>query len=489
MDNLVLESQLKQWNLQKFRPPQKEVIENTLSGKSSLLIMPTGGGKSLCYQWPALFGQPGLVVVISPLIALMNDQVKKAQDLNIKTTYINSSLDKKEKEHRLKKLSEGSYQLLFVTPERFKKEDFKNAILKNKITLLAIDEAHCISQWGQDFRPEYSRIGEIRKFLGSPPVLALTATATPIVKEDIVTQLKSSPNEDIKLYKAPIYRKNLTLNVLDLYGHDSKIRSLVGLRHTYPGPGIVYFSLISELEKTSFELSKLNIDHLVYHGQMPANLRKKNQEIFLSSPNLWILATPAFGLGIDKPDVRTVIHCEVPSSLESYFQEIGRAGRDGNSSSTFLLFDSDDISIQMDFIKWATPDASFILTVYNLLKTQRAKVLAQGNDYLREQLLFYHKRDFRLETSLNLLERWGCIQINEKNPKDIIVLEEPGDEYLDEEAHKKRIASLNSKLHQMVIYSQKETGCRWLELIKYFGEEELQNCGHCDLCLSVALGK
>lgn len=517
--------QMKQWNIREFRTPQREVIEHILSGGSALLLMPTGGGKSLCYQWPAAFGSQGLVVVVSPLIALMGDQLNKAQQMvGLSATYVNSSLSKNEKDQRLKKLLAGAYNLIFVTPERFRKSDFLEIIKKQKVGLLAIDEAHCISQWGQDFRPEYGRLGQIRAELGHPPVLALTATATPEVQQDILKQLGSKDrigsgpegsdlqdpsdtdpdkiDSDLRIFKAPIFRNNLSVYVHDIYGMEAKVRGLLGLRHHVPGPGIVYFSLISELEKASQELRRLNIAHWTYHGQMPAAHRRRNQDSFINSDCDWILATPAFGLGVDKPNVRLVVHYELPSSLESFYQEIGRAGRDDLDSETHLFFDKDDIATQMDFIKWATPEESFVRSVYRLIETCRDRILSGGLDFLRGQLHFYHKRDFRLETSLNLLERWGCIEINEKNSRDILPIEEPLQELLNENFQKLRRNSLNRKLLEIVRWAQKEDGCRLLEIYKYFGEEvdvssreELtagkveMMCGKCDLCRRMSVVK
>lgn len=482
MSQLIESQQMAKWNIQSFRPPQKEVIEHLLGGGSALLLMPTGGGKSLCYQWLAGFGSRGLVLVVSPLIALMEDQQQKARALGIKSIFINSSLSKAEKEQRLKDLGKKKYQLLFVTPERFRKPEFIQALKLESLGLLAIDEAHCISQWGQDFRPEYSRLGEIRQGLGSPPVLALTATATLDVQKDIQQQLQSAPQEEIPWFKAPIARSNLKVHVHSVYGTDAKIQHLVAFRHHLVGPGIVYFSLISVLQNFSYELNKLGIKHYIYHGQMSARDRKKNQQAFLQSDSDWILATPAFGLGVDKPNVRGVFHCEIPASLEAYFQEIGRAGRDGQRAEAHLLFDEDDVSIQMDFIKWATPEPSFICKVFQLVRDHRHRVLIDGREYLREQLHFYHKHDFRLETALNLLERWECIATDEKNSKDIRVIEEPSPEFLDEDKNKIRQNTLHQKLLQIVQWAKQSEGCRMQAIYQYFGENFSPPCGLCDLC-------
>ncbi|MCB0391348.1 MAG: ATP-dependent DNA helicase RecQ [Bdellovibrionales bacterium] len=482
MKTLIKAEQLAQWQIHEFRPPQREVIEHILQEGSALLIMPTGGGKSLTYQWPAAFANKDLVLVISPLIALMGDQVQKARELGIRADFINSSLSKEEKEKKLIKLKQQKYQLLFVTPERFRKQEFNDIIENVKISLLAIDEAHCISQWGQDFRPEYSRLGEIRKQLGNPPVLALTATATEAVQKDIIQQLNQENTDPIKLFKAPIHRNNLQLQVHDLYGRETKIRNLVALRHHVPGPGIIYFSLISELQKVSDEIAKLGIEHLIYHGQVSAKDRWRNQKSFIASDNLWILATPAFGLGVDKPNVRLVVHCELPASIEAYYQEIGRAGRDGQEAEVHLFFDQDDISIQMDFIKWATPEASFVRKVYQIIKDYSDRILIEGVEYIREQLHFYHKRDFRLETSLNLLERWGCIIIDEKNRRMMTAVEEPSQELLDENQQIQRLKVQNQKLLELVQWALMSEGCRLATIYRYFGEENPKPCGKCDLC-------
>lgn len=474
------------WQIKSFRSPQQEVINHVSEGASALMIMPTGGGKSLCYQWVAAASSDRFVVVVSPLIALMADQQDKARELGIDAIYINSSLSKEEREKRVQKVRKGKCQLVFVTPERFRKQEFVEAVKQRAITLLAIDEAHCISQWGQDFRPEYSRLGEIRQELGYPPVLALTATATPEVQQDIIVQLQRE-GEDFPVFKAPIFRPNLNLKVHDPYGREEKIRSLVGLRHIVPGPGIIYFSLISELEKVSQELSKLGLDHMIYHGQMSPKLRNKNQRQFIKSESDWILATPAFGLGVDKPNVRLVVHCEIPASLEAYYQEIGRAGRDGLESEIHLLFDEDDISIQMDFIKWATPDESFVRMVYQTINKNRDRILSQGIEFIREQMHFYHKRDFRVETSLNLLERWGCVSINPQNSREINVVNDLPDDLLELMRAEERKKNLTQKLYHMVQWAHLSSGCRMQYIYDYFGEKESKPCGKCDLCLQEVL--
>ncbi|MEK7358264.1 MAG: RecQ family ATP-dependent DNA helicase, partial [Bdellovibrionota bacterium] len=303
-----------------YRGEQGSVIAALLGGRSSLLLMPTGMGKSLCYQLPArLFAEEGLglTLVISPLIALMKDQVDAALSKRLKAAFINSSLTGEERAARYRRLAAGEYELLYVTPERFRIPEFREALAKNRIALLAVDEAHCISSWGHDFRPDYSRLGEIRESLGRPLTLALTATATPQVQTDILSQLGLA---DAEIFNSGVARPNLALSVTDVHGLDEKVRAFVAFRHLTPGPAIVYFSLISTLRKFSDEISRLGIAHLTYHGQMHDKDRKRTQEAFLASEDGVILATPAFGLGVDKENVRMVMHAEVPGSVEAYYQ-------------------------------------------------------------------------------------------------------------------------------------------------------------------------
>jgi ATP-dependent DNA helicase RecQ len=309
--------------------------------------------------------------------------------------------------------------------------------------------------------------------------MALTATATAEVRKDIILQLGLKPDE-IQVFNQGLRRPEIAIEVHDVYGLDEKIRSIVALRHMYPGPSIVYISLISTLDKISRELHRLGIPHLDYHGQLPENVRRRNQESFINSQDVLMIATPAFGLGVDKSNIRSVIHAEVPGSLESYFQEVGRAGRDGSPAKGILLYDEDDVTIQMDFIKWAIPDPGFYFRLYYLLEQNRERVRAQGLDYLRAELNFYNSRDYRLETALNMLERWGAIQRGQSE-RDIEVIGPLPIETQDEPIYKKRKLYGDSRLHAMVEWVKSDE-CRMVGIHKYFSDDYLIPCGVCDKC-------
>jgi ATP-dependent DNA helicase RecQ len=469
---------LKDFGYKNFRGDQEKVIQSVLAGQNTLCLMPTGMGKSLCYQIPArVLG--GLTVVISPLIALMQDQVVKAKNKGLKACDIHSLLSRSEREKRYKKLTAGEYEMIFVAPERFRKPEFLDAISGQKIRLLAIDEAHCISEWGHDFRPDYTRIAEFRKFLGNPTTLMLTATATPVVQKDIVQQAGLKWDE-VQKFHSGIRRDNLSLNVLDLYGLENKASELEKLLKKAEGPTIVYFSLISTLEKVS---EALKIDHLKYHGQLPRSLRQKMQKEFLKGGGI-ILATPAFGLGIDKKDIRSVIHFELPGNLESYYQEVGRAGRDDLESHCYLLYDEDDVSIQMEFIKWAHPDSEFITRVYQYIKNSPQKANGEGLDGIRENLHFKSKKDFRLETTLNLLDRWEVTH-GDLQERNLTIVSDLPKEMVSDQKISERLKNDQKKLLAMVQWIGTNR-CRAVEIYKYFGFEpdELERCGKCDNCVS-----
>lgn len=455
-----------QFGYEAFRPPQEEVISHVLAGQSALAVLPTGFGKSLCFQIPALMSS-GLTLVISPLIALMKDQVDQACRKGVKAAFINSSQSRSEKEEVLERVRKGRVQILYATPERFRKPEFWAALEETPLALFVVDEAHCISEWGHDFRPDYTRLGAVRERLGNPTTLAVTATATREVREDILKQL-NLPTET-RVFLSGVDRPNLTLKSLEVHGIQEKVRAIVGEHFHVPGPKIVYFSLIQTLQEVSREISKLGIEHLVYHGQLSSGERRSMQNRFLRGEGEVMLATPAFGLGINKENIRAVIHGELPGSVEAYYQEVGRAGRDGQPAEGLLLFDPDDIAIQMDFIKWANPDPGFLERTYSTLVNNPDRVKAEGFEFLRRQLNFYNTRDFRVETAMGTLERFGFIE--GQTPETWRPLEPPSGEVMSVELHEKRMSGQHKKLLKMVELARapdiKES------VIEYFQSEPL----------------
>ncbi len=462
-----------------FRGIQEKIIKRiTEEKKHSLVLMPTGSGKSLCYQVPALYFDNG-TIVISPLIALMQDQVDVLRKKNIPAAFINSTLSKQERDKRLNDFVDGKIKLLYVTPERFRKQDFIAQIKKIKIDLLAVDEAHCISEWGHDFRPDYSRIGEFRDILGNPLTIALTATATHDVQEDIIKKLHLQ-KEEIKIFHQGIERPNLRLEAVDVFDDKEKLREIISTLNKYDGCGIIYFSLIKTLENFSELLGDKGFKHGVYHGKLEDKKRKGMQRDFLNGKQKLMLATNAFGMGIDKADIRFVIHAEVPSSIESYYQEIGRAGRDGKDSLCLMLYNQEDLYTQMQFIKWSNPDADFYSALYDILKREPGILNSSGIDYLREQISFKDKSDFRVETALAMLDRYGVTE-GEIEKQNLTIVNELPEILLDEEYLKEKLLNDNKKLLSVVNYFRGEK-CRRVFISDYFGFPGEKPCGNCDNC-------
>jgi len=470
----------KYFNHTDFRGEQEKIVNRLINEHAHcLVLMPTGGGKSICYQLPALLFEGG-TIVISPLIALMQDQVDALKKKNIPAEFINSTVSAGQRQERLQRFIEGEVKLLYITPERFRKQDFLAAVKTANVSLLAVDEAHCISEWGHDFRPDYSRIAEFRILLNNPLTIALTATATADVQHDIISKLGLSKKE-IKIFHEGIERPNLRLETTDVFDEKETLNALYKVLNKYNGAGIIYFALIKKLEYYSQILRDKGYQHRIYHGKLDANERKKTQRNFLSGKQNLILATNAFGMGIDKPDIRFVLHAEIPSSIESYYQEIGRAGRDGKDSVCMLLYNQEDLYTQMEFIKWANPDANYYTGMYNLLRSNLEAANSMGADYLREQMSYKNRSDFRVETVLAMLDRYGVTEGTIEG-KNLTITDELPHELSDESYLKEKLLNENKKLLSMVNYFKSET-CRRVFISDYFGFPGEKPCGNCDVCI------
>jgi ATP-dependent DNA helicase RecQ len=328
-----------------FRPLQREIIESSMSGRDVFALLPTGGGKSLCYQLPALL-RPDLTVVVSPLIALMKDQVDQLQATGVAATFLNSTLGARESRTRLAGLYNGEYRLLYVSPERLMLDGWLENLKAWRVGAFAIDEAHCISEWGHDFRPEYRQLAVLRKELPEVPIIALTATATRRVQGDVVERLLL---KDPDVFIASFNRPNLTYRVLPKERPINQI--LKHLKGREEESGIIYCATRVAAERLAASLSDRGFLARAYHAGLSAGDRNENQEAFLRDDTRIICATIAFGMGIDKPNVRWIVHHDLPKNLEGYYQETGRAGRDGLPSDCLLLYSAGDAAKQMHFIK------------------------------------------------------------------------------------------------------------------------------------------
>ncbi len=343
-----------------FRPGQREPIEHVAEGGDALVVMPTGAGKSLCYQVPAI-ARGGTTFVVSPLIALMKDQVDALLEKGIRASFLNSTLSREAYQERLAQAKAGAFELLYVAPERFT-PSFIEVAKTLDIRLMAVDEAHCLSQWGHDFRPDYMRLGQVRRALGMPPTVALTATATPEVRDDIVRVL-GLPREHV--FVRGFDRENLVLDVIAVSGWKEKESLLADL--VRPGPALVYAATRNNVEKATAALRAAGIRAGMYHAGLEVDARTRVQEDFIAGRLPVVVATNAFGMGIDKADIRAIIHVDMPGTVEAYYQEIGRAGRDGRTSRAVLLHHPMDRGIHEFFIQNNHPSAAWVRRLWDVL--------------------------------------------------------------------------------------------------------------------------
>ena len=451
-----------------FRSGQAQVLEALGTG-DVLGVMPTGAGKSLCYVLPAL--EVGRTLVVSPLIALMQDQVESLQANGIAATFINSTLTRDEQNRRYRDFIDGRVALLYIAPERFANARFVEGLRSAGVNLLVIDEAHCISEWGHDFRPDYLVLGTIRQRLGAPRTLALTATADPTVRRDILVRLGVAGRaaEVVTSFDRP----NLRFSVVSAPGESERIDWLIRYARARQGQaGIVYARTRKNVEQTAAALSAAGVRAVAYHAGMPNHDRAQAQRSFITGKVPVLVATNAFGMGIDKPDVRYVVHTHIPGRLEAYYQEAGRAGRDGDPAECTLLYARRDASLQRRFIDQAHPDVQSFRRIWQMLvEAQRFA----GQRPLTPGDLDGVPGD-GLATALGALRAQGLVEPGVVRLRSL----EPEIE-LDHQPIEERRRYAESRLAQMLEYAE-TSGCRRALILRYFGEQAPEDCANCDHC-------
>ncbi len=563
-----IHSILKQvWGYDSFRPKQEEIINEALAGRDVLALMPTGGGKSICFQVPAL-AKEGICIVVSPLIALIKDQVQNLVKRGIPALSIYSGMSRGRIDAALDNAIYGNYKFLYVSPERLRTAIFRERVAKMNVNFLVVDEAHCISQWGYDFRPPYLKIAEIRELIGDVSVIALTATATKSVADDIMSKLDfAEPN----LICSGFARENLAYVVRNT---DDKLGNLLRICRGVPGTGIIYVRERKKCEEIANFLKVQGVDADFYHAGMSRELRTLKQDNWQSDKLRVIVSTNAFGMGIDKPDVRFVVHYDVPSAIESYFQEAGRAGRDGKKSYATLLWNSEDIKRLRQIHSVNFPPLDYIKDIYQKVFQYLGYAYEEGNGSVNKFDLADFARHFSLNAptayyAIKYIEQEGYWELTDEldNPAKIMFTVSrdslykvqlnnrtldtflkslmriytgifskitPIDEeyvarittdspqgvkqklitlsrmhvlkyiprvktplmimhyerltesnfYLPDKRYNERKEVFACRIDAMIEYLQDESLCRSRQLIKYFGQEDIPNCGICDVCLS-----
>jgi ATP-dependent DNA helicase RecQ len=476
-----LRSTLKRvFGLQALRPGQAEVIARVLEGQSTLAIMPTGAGKSLCYQLPAVLSE-ALTVVISPLIALMKDQCDTLVAKGVAAVQLNSALDANTRLQAESLLRRGAVRVLFTTPERLADARTLELLQQHRVGLLVVDEAHCISQWGHDFRPAFSALRDARRALGRPPVLALTATASAAVQREI-TEALDIPRDGVLGHG--VYRPNLRLAVELPQTEDQRrefaLRRLQALDDK-PGSAIVYCATVREATALHRRLRDSDLPAGLYHGRLSKADRSGAQEAFMRDEHRIMVATNAFGMGIDKPDIRLVLHVQMPASIEAYVQEFGRAGRDGEAADCVLLFREGDRALQQFFAGGQAPSREELAAVWRAL----ASHTPQGGWLPAALAKMARLPQRRLEKVLAGLRAARALRGTEATGLRPATRREP-DAVVDaaESALQRHQQSGRDGLETMVLYA-KAGGCRWAGVLAHFGEtldSPSGRCGHCDSC-------
>ena len=466
------------FGFREFRPGQEAAIRSAMSGHDTLVLMPTGSGKSLCYQLPGL-SLRGTTVVVSPLIALMKDQVDGLRERGHPVVAINSTLSVDERRVADWAVATGEKDFVFTTPEQLASADFRSMLRRHPIDLFVVDEAHCLSQWGHDFRPEYLNLGRYLDDLGRPPVLAMTATATPDVIRDILGQLGIP---DAEIVHTGFDRPNLSLEVYRVFDEADRRAHLIALLDSEPGPTIVYVPTVKCVDELTALLREIGIEAEGYHGRLGPAARHEAQERFMGGGARVMVATNAFGMGIDKADIRRVVHHGLPPTIEAYYQEVGRAGRDGLPAVGTLLYHRDDPKLQRFFQGARYPDAEDLVNVHHALKRLATGAEAPTLDELQA---ISPVPKTRLKVVLALFERKGIARQVEGGHLLLIQPDLTADELERVGRSYQEIDANDRRKHQQIVDYAESRSCRWASILDYFesGAQAPQDgCGRCDRC-------
>lgn len=469
VSEFLIESVLhEQFGLTHFRPKQREVIDLVLAGKNTMALLPTGYGKSLCYQVPSQI-LPGTTVVISPLIALMQDQLSGLLKRGIKNaTILNSSVSMDEVDFRIAGIKSGAYKLVFVAPERFESPRFRNLLESINVSLIVIDEAHCISQWGHDFRPQYRNLSSYLSKLDKATILALTATATPQVQRDILQSLQLP---QLHLVTGSFDRPNIRLEVEQVSGAAEKDKFIFNALRKENSISIIYTSSRREAEALTDRLKHAGIQALCYHAGLHSDLRAKRQHDFENEKVRTIVSTVAFGMGVDKSNIRRVIHYNMPGSLENYYQEAGRAGRDGNHAVCTLLYQAKDIHTQRWMMERNFPTGAQVQQIFQLIAKRGMNPIR-----LSEIQSEFDIPDSALNSAIDLLKHLQLLDATVDGGMTTRVTSAD----IDMTWLNQRKLRHSNRLEQMIRYAQDPT-CRRRQILGYFGQQT-DVCSGCDIC-------
>ena len=470
------------FGFRKFRPGQAEVVTSALAGRDTLVVMPTGSGKSLCFQLTAI-ALEGVTVVVSPLISLMKDQVDNLLTNGIWAVGMNSTLTPQQQIAAEKDIVTGRASIVYATPERLADPRFRELFKGKKVELFVVDEAHCVSQWGHDFRPDYLALRDAVDDLGRPPVMALTATATPDVIEDILAQLRMP---DAEVVHTGFYRSNLELNVVHTRGEAEKRALLLHHLQNTDGTGIIYSATTKAVDELTEFLASQGLEVDSYHGRLSAKRRAEAQDRFMADEFKALVATNAFGLGIDKPDIRFVLHYHLPGTTEAFYQEFGRAGRDGDRASSALLYDPADRKLLRFFQAKSYPNGDDLNNAHHTLKLLHDRPQPPT---LKEIQAICPLSAGRMKVCLSLFTARGIVRYETGGRYRLMRPEMTRDQLATTGRSYRDRQDRDLEKHQEMVGYAEGRGCRWQTLLGYFGGEGLpdERCGHCDHCKLWAL--